>query len=1738
MAFVGDFALTYAPEVDSRRAVEELNKLSRAAAGVGEAVTETTTRLTRGTTSFSALSSRYNDTERAARAVESATRRHNQAIEDATRLARQEGIEQQRLQATIASITRAKEQAAVAAVRGFNSEAQAAALARAGYAQLATQARAGVSAQAALAEASANSTRGLGLLSAAASGAGGALGGLVSALTSPAAAIAALTAGVTLGARQIANLGDQYTSTMNRLQAATGSVQTATQVYSQLVQISAQTGASINDSAAAFQRFAIAARGIGATNSEVLTLTRTLQQAALVAGASTQEMASTTLQLGQALASGTLQGDELRAILEAMPSLAEAIARQLGVSVGELRRMGSEGQLTSERVFNAILRSSEQINEQFRNLTPTMSLAFGQLGAAMTDFVGRLDRALGLSQGIAAAAAAAANFVRGGSQRLFGTEEDRARFALVDAEARQAALNQQIANAEAAREAQISQLLPRNASPARMEFARGLALRDPQVEQQTREIQRLRENLAAQEAAIEQHLISVQTLEGRARTQQEAEAREAAARRLETQRRADEEWLRGMRERQEPRLRIEREYADRMREIDERLQRGSIDAAQADRLRAGEIEARAQALSRLDNAVRGTARSIQRAADVDRDYAQILRDQESQVNRTLTEEQRREQVLERLNQLAEQGRISEQQLAEGREAVARATEAAREREVRQAAERAARATEQALQRQQQEAERTTDRITSFFGDAFARAFENTGGGFRSLMDSFRRAAISTFASIGAQAIIRPIIAPIVQSFGGSGLGSLLGIGGGGATGAAGATGGFSLGLDQILGGVGLGSRMFGGGSLFGSGGMLGGIGNSVSGFLGQTLYNAPFGGSPSFNSIDAIGSTLGAPVSIGATLGALGGIGAGAFGIMSGIQKGGVGGAFMGAGGVAGIGAGLATLTGIGASLAPILGPLAIALPLIGMLLPGQRPSSKMQGSIVNFGYENEVRPIGFDGAKFSPENRGIADQFTASLRNQERILADLVGFRATGGFDLRVGDERGDGPAIAFEFMRGQSQGVQRFGKDEAGLRALSEYASEQLFLAFQDAAAELSTDMARIVRGSANMEQLTANAEWFRTSYEALSGTMRRTSDLGNALIALQTPFTDAIAKAQEFGLSVDGLTRNLETSVRRFLNQTLRQAQGRQFIDTMEGIIVSRGTAQSALDGREGAAQLSAIAGLQLRELFSQLTPKQLLDALANTGDRQAQIIGQQVLEQMRATAITQQRDAMDRASGRDVLVQARDIIRAFDELAPQLGALGQTELAWDSLRAQVGGFVSNLSTDQLRLLTAFDDMTNKLSDDVIRAAARTALAQREAAEAQERAAEAQAEAAREAERILAAGGGIRAYIDAQRGSASPGGPSPMAALTEAQSQFGRDLALAREGDVDALQRITGTADRLLSAGSAAYASGPQFQALREMTLASLENLPVTRSYDAMILEAIQALGGSVDVAVQVEMIRAITEQLNALPAADRAQLIQEGEVRRNIEQRIGRALTEAELAQLVAGGDITRTVAQIISAATGNPLIAPGSIRRDVLQNVETTETIVISRSIDDKLSNLLGKVDFNTRATHEVLVLIANAAQTLVNVGVLGQGPAGGLRVAARVAAHQEAGSWVKFAEGGPVTGGIPGVDSVPALMMPGEFVLRASAARALGRETLEAMNDGMLPVVPMGGGNGDVVRELRELRREVAALRGENAALRGEMRRNTSVAERTAAATESAAESTERMARASRAPVGERMRVA
>ena len=126
---------------------------------------------------------------------------------------------------------------------------------------------------------------------------------------------------------------------------------------------------SQTEAADGFSQLYAALRPTGVTLQEIEDAFIGFTAAARVSGATATESSAALLQLKQALGSGVLQGDELRSLGEQAPLAAQAIAREMGVTIGELKKLGSEGKITTDIVLRALAKLKNEnlgkLNQQF-----------------------------------------------------------------------------------------------------------------------------------------------------------------------------------------------------------------------------------------------------------------------------------------------------------------------------------------------------------------------------------------------------------------------------------------------------------------------------------------------------------------------------------------------------------------------------------------------------------------------------------------------------------------------------------------------------------------------------------------------------------------------------------------------------------------------------------------------------------------------------------------------------------------------------------------------------------------------------------------------------------------------------------------------------------------------------------------------------------------------------------------------------------------------------------------------------------------------------------------------------------------------------------------------------------------------------------------------------------------------------------------------------------------------------
>lgn len=141
---------------------------------------------------------------------------------------------------------------------------------------------------------------------------------------------------------------------------------------------------------------------MGKSQEEVLKFTNAVSLAMGVGGKSAQEQASALLQLGQAMQSGVLQGDEFRSLAENAPIMLDLIAEKLGKTRGEVRKMAGDGKITAEVIYDSLSGATDKLQAMFDKMPVTMSQAFGVVKNNYNVFVDNfINKTTGLSGAVA-----------------------------------------------------------------------------------------------------------------------------------------------------------------------------------------------------------------------------------------------------------------------------------------------------------------------------------------------------------------------------------------------------------------------------------------------------------------------------------------------------------------------------------------------------------------------------------------------------------------------------------------------------------------------------------------------------------------------------------------------------------------------------------------------------------------------------------------------------------------------------------------------------------------------------------------------------------------------------------------------------------------------------------------------------------------------------------------------------------------------------------------------------------------------------------------------------------------------------------------------------------------------------------------------------------------------------------------------------------------------------------------
>lgn len=170
-----------------------------------------------------------------------------------------------------------------------------------------------------------------------------------------------------------AQTADELTSIRSRINLINDGSQTTAEIMDKIYGAANRSRGSYIDMADSVAKLNMLAKDAFSSNDEAIYFVEQLNKQFKISGAGIQEASAAMYQLTQAMASGKLQGDEFRSIMENAPLLAQSIAKEMGMSVGQLKEMSSQGLITADVIKSALFNAAEETNARFGEIPMTFA---------------------------------------------------------------------------------------------------------------------------------------------------------------------------------------------------------------------------------------------------------------------------------------------------------------------------------------------------------------------------------------------------------------------------------------------------------------------------------------------------------------------------------------------------------------------------------------------------------------------------------------------------------------------------------------------------------------------------------------------------------------------------------------------------------------------------------------------------------------------------------------------------------------------------------------------------------------------------------------------------------------------------------------------------------------------------------------------------------------------------------------------------------------------------------------------------------------------------------------------------------------------------------------------------------------------------------------------------------------------------------------------------------------------
>lgn len=179
--------------------------------------------------------------------------------------------------------------------------------------------------------------------------------------------------------KALVNMSDQITQTTARLDMMNDGLQTTEELNQMIYDSAMRSRGSYAETADMVAKLGVLAGDAFGSSAEIVAFAEQLNKQFVLSGTSAQGIQAAMLQLTQAMSSGVLRGEELNSVLDQAPLIAQSIADYLDVTVGEMRELAAEGQITAGVVKNAMFAAADETNAKFESMPMTWAQVWTQV---------------------------------------------------------------------------------------------------------------------------------------------------------------------------------------------------------------------------------------------------------------------------------------------------------------------------------------------------------------------------------------------------------------------------------------------------------------------------------------------------------------------------------------------------------------------------------------------------------------------------------------------------------------------------------------------------------------------------------------------------------------------------------------------------------------------------------------------------------------------------------------------------------------------------------------------------------------------------------------------------------------------------------------------------------------------------------------------------------------------------------------------------------------------------------------------------------------------------------------------------------------------------------------------------------------------------------------------------------------------------------------------------------------